>query len=214
MNEYRYTTIKGLRYIVLGGSISVVVGFINSIFFNPNMPFQFPQIYFIFMIVGIILVIILLSGVYFIFKGKKEFTVSHEESVSFAGKLILYIIIFYVVVTFFASWIFYFAFGANIKILYDILRTVIQISIYLIPVYLIKELAEEHIKKLLWIGFYSMIIIGIFSIIIRITGETLSTSELEGLIMIISVIPNVIYLYCYYHTYKLLKEKYPVTSKI
>lgn len=214
MVEYRYTTIKGLRFIVIGGFSIVIMGFIHtgSIIFTRH---SFSPILSGISIIGsLISGLVVLTGVYFIFKGKKEFTPQHEKSVTFAGKLILYGVIIYFLGFPILIWILFLFYSGYDYSLDGYLQTIVSIPFYLVPVYLIKELVDDNLKKLLWVGFYTLIIIGIYTNYIKSIRGPRFSPELDGLSTLISIIPSIILLYCYYKTYKSLQEKYPITSMI
>jgi hypothetical protein len=154
----------------------------------------------------IFLIFITLIGIYLgirnVYTGKKEFSYNHEKSINFAKKLIKWGVIIYVIYTLFIEPSIRSAF-------FDIpfIDTFIMIPFWLALVYIIKELTYDKIRKLLWIAFYSRFLIFLLA---SITGWIFFSNLNIGylsLFWIIGFIPTLLYVYCYYTTYKILKNE-------
>jgi hypothetical protein len=215
MNEYRYITIKGLHFIVIGGIITGIISILLSLNTIYAPRFFYPIIMIIGMIGGLIFGLILLTGIIFMFKGKKEFTQSHEESVTLAGRFLIYGVIIYMIGGFYIGpWILNSLQNSIYTFIVGFIQLILSIPLYLVPVFLIKELVDDNKRKLLWIGFFLLIIFGFFASYLGSIGEISSNLAMYGVGRLLSIIPLIIFLYCYYKTYISLKEQYPVTSKI
>lgn len=196
-------TIKGIKIVVLYGFI----GFLMIVIYGlTNIFSTFPMVRILSYIAYIVLFIsgiAMLLGIYFIFKGKKEYGPNHEKSMSIAVKLIILTIVLFYITTFLQPL------RSAYPHIYTILETIRFVPYLLTLIYLIKELAEDHIKKLLWFGF-------LFGIVINFVTNWINNFEVstfsEDLAIFISLIPLLFILFCYYKTYSFLRYNSGITS--
>ncbi|MDH7517422.1 MAG: hypothetical protein QHH19_03660, partial [Candidatus Thermoplasmatota archaeon] len=150
-----------------------------------------------------VLVLVVFYGIYLVIKGRKEFSQSHGKNVIFAKWLIIFGIIFFVVAGIFIIPIF-----SNQIVILSIVTAIMGVPFWLALIYLIKELAEKNIKKLLSLTFFIYIItipITRYVNFIDVTNEA-SLFNLYLLATLIGFIPSLILVFCYYKTYIKLKE--------
>ena len=208
MTENVSFTLKGLRIVIFFYLLSIIMTVTNSIF---NYSFKNPTGAFITGIIGLLTLIIIAYGIRLVLKEKKDFGPSHEKSTTKAGKFILVGILFFLFLSFFvipfvALSVADYLSDFGISIMVAAGYTVIMVPFWLAMVYLIKELAEENIRKLLWFAFYFHIII--FFITRCIVFESFGISpNLYVLVQLFSIIPSLLVAFCYYKTYLRIKEK-------
>ena len=134
---------------------------------------------------------------------KKEFGFNHEKSTIFAKKLIIWWIVIYIIFSFFFS-----PYLSRIFLINELVRTLIYVLFWLALVYLIKDLTTDKIRQLIWIAFFSSIIFNLISnVSIQILAEFYDNIVIPYVILILiaAIIPPLLFIYCYYKTYELLK---------
>jgi|GEM_PF-2833824 len=199
-------TIRGLHFVFISLLLAFLIGVIYSVL--PKLssePFinMVISISFCFLVV---LVLILLYGIYLIIKGKKEFNPNHEKNVIFAKRLIIFGIIFFVFAGFFIIPLF-----SGLIVIVSIVTVIMSITLWLALIYLIKELAEKNIKKLLWLNFFIYIITNFITRYVSFIGAK-NEADLYLLATLIGFIPSLILVFCYYRTYVKLKERNTTTT--
>ena len=156
-----------------------------------------------------ILAIVSLIGIYIgiskIHEGKKAFYLAHGRSTNQAKKFVKWGLIIYIFVNFSFSPLFSLNTFSR-----AIVQTIVMAPFWLALVYLIKEIASNKIKNLLWIAFFSRAVLYFF---VNILPFLLSyylifvSPVIFSLISIIAIIPSLIFIYCYYKTYSLIKNR-------
>ncbi len=179
----------------------------------------------------IIHLIMCLIGMVNILRGRAEFPGKHPGSASVgAAFTILYVIFFILTLLLPFLFVFMIDFTGTPKDVWDSIRmwTMIIVVISLLTnlfmglmyVFMIKEIAQPSIKKLLWVGFILLIMAGIISlavtsIALSIDVGDLSSSELQALSSgadaasnigsIASIIGVILLFICYWKTLKSLQ---------
>lgn len=196
-------TIRGIRLVAVLLLLGVIMGIIDFVLSKLlSSESQFKSIITVVGILAVISVLIVLYGIYLIIKGRKEFNPNHEKNVIIAKKLILFWILFYVFVVFFIlPSVSTFVVGKSI------VNVITGIPLWLALIYLIKELAEPNIKKLLWLTFFVDIIVNpITGYVDVIAKNEASFFNLHILATLIAIIPTLMFVFCYYKTYIKLKQ--------
>ena len=202
--QYKSLTLKGLKQVIIFYSImfltSTIIILISSIEDPMNLLFIVS--------IGSIIVLLSLLGIYIsigkIYAGNKGFGIDHVNSTQKAQKFITWGLIIYFVAGFFIIPYF-----RDIIIVNTLLSTIILVPFWLALIFLIIEISEERIKKLLWIALISRGILFFFSNYYsssyRISTEEIFTGY-SYLIPFISIIPSFIFIYCFYSTYNRIKN--------
>lgn len=202
MKENNSLTIKGIRLVTVVLSLVVVMAVISIVLSELSPPeLRLKSSINIAGIFVLILGLIGIYGIYLIIKGRKEFNPNHEKNVIIVKKLIIFWIIFFVIKESFLPNI------SSFAIIQLIINVIIGIPLWLAVIYLIKELAEQNIKKLLWINFFVYIIINSVEGYVDVVAKNeTSLYNLYLLATLIAIIPALILVFCYYKTYIKLKE--------
>lgn len=202
--QYKSLTLKGLKQVIIFYSImfltSAIIILISSIENPMNLLFIAS--------IGSIIALLSLLGIYIsigkIYAGNKGFGIKHVNSTQKAQKFITWGLILYFVAGFFIIPYF-----REIIIIYVLLLTIILVPFWLALIYLIIEISEERIKKLLWIALISRGILFFFSNYYS-SSYRFTTDEIfigySFLIPFISIIPSFIFIYCFYSTYNRIKN--------
>jgi hypothetical protein len=205
MNQLETTnksyTLKGLKMV----TIFYFIMFISSIFLIIGQYYY--DMWEIAATAALLILISLLMiylGIRDIKKGNKEFGEKHEKSTQKASNFIFWGIIAILIGTFFIR-----PFSVYSPIFYAILTAALYIPFWLALVYLIKEISSDMVKKLLWIAFFSRFILVAF---INFYSETYVDKHEEipilfAIFQLISIIPSLIFIYCYYDTYNKIRNK-------
>jgi hypothetical protein len=199
-------TIRGIRLVAVLLLLGVIIGIIDFVLSKLlSSETQFKSIVTIFGILAIISVLIVSYGIYLIIKGRKEFNPNHEKNVIIAKKLILFWILFYVFAVFFILPTIL-PIVSTFTVGKPIVDVIMGIPLWLALIYLIKELAEPNIKKLLWLTFFVDIIVNpITGYVDVIAKNEASLFNLYLLTTLIAIIPTLMFVFCYYKTYIKLK---------
>jgi len=204
MKENNSLTIKGIRLVAVLLLLGVIMGNINFVLSKLlSSESQFKSIITVVGVLAVISVLIVLYGIYLIVKGRTEFSPSHEKNVIIAKKLILSWIILFVLTGFFIL-----PFSSAFPVIKTITDIILVIPFGLVFVYLIKELTEKNIKKLLWLTFFIYIItnsITSYANFIDAKNEA-GLFYLYLISTLIGFIPSLILVFCYYKTYIKLKK--------
>jgi hypothetical protein len=202
MDSNLLKTIEGIKTVIIFYSLLFILSTIGIFFGYFIMEYLF-IFYFIIMIVVIVSLIGIYSGISRIHAGKKAFYLAHERSTNQAKKFVKWGLIIYIFVGFFFGSLFVFnAFSRAI------VQTLIMAPFWLALVYLIKEIASDKIKNLLWIAFFSRAVLFLFVNILPflfVYYSVFVSPVIFSLISIIAIIPSLMFIYCYYKTYKLIK---------
>jgi hypothetical protein len=157
----------------------------------------------------VILLLLSLLGIYIgitkIHQGNKDFGLNHEISTNTARKLIKWGIIIYFIVSFFLAFLI-----LRYLFINALMGTIIMVPFWLSLVYLIKEITTKGIKKLLWIAFFSRAILYFFAVVSPLIFSYFFVYDSPiflSLISIISIVPSLVFIYCYYITYNLIKSR-------
>ena len=202
MDSNLLKTIEGIKTVIIFYSLLFILSNIGIFFGYFIMEYLF-IFYFIITILVIVSLIGIYSGISRIHAGKKAFYLAHERSTNQAKKFVKWGLIIYIFVGFFFGSLFVFnAFSRAI------VQTLIMAPFWLALVYLIKEIASDKIKNLLWIAFFSRAVLFLFVNILPflfVYYSVFVSPVIFSLISIIATIPSLMFIYCYYKTYKLIK---------
>ena len=202
MDSNLLKTIEGIKTVIIFYSLLFILSTIGIFFGYFIMKYLF-IFYFIITILVIVSLIGIYSGISRIHAGKKAFYLAHERSTNQAKKFVKWGLIIYIFVGFFFGSLFVFnAFSRAI------VQTLIMAPFWLALVYLIKEIASDKIKNLLWIAFFSRAVLFLFVNILPflfVYYSVFVSPVIFSLISIIAIIPSLMFIYCYYKTYKLIK---------
>lgn len=202
MDSNLLKTIEGIKTVIIFYSLLFILSTIGIFFGYFIMEYLF-IFYFIITILVIVSLIGIYSGISRIHAGKKAFYLAHERSTNQAKKFVKWGLIIYIFVGFFFGSLFVFnAFSRAI------VQTLIMAPFWLALVYLIKEIASDKIKNLLWIAFFSRAVLFLFVNILPflfVYYSVFVSPVIFSLISIIAIIPSLMFIYCYYKTYKLIK---------
>lgn len=197
-------TLKGINIIVKFGLIATVL---MLIIFIANIYYPIDSIKFnkIFLFYGItylsvsIIGFVLLFGLKYMFKGRKEFGKAHDRSVSIAG---IFLILSITISLFIAPIIDRIYQESPIMIAF--LRSIVFCISSLISIYLIKELAEERIRRILW---YLLPIGSILIFLGTWIYNDVFSDFLKSMSIIVIIVPILVIIYCYRKTYIHLKSE-------
>jgi hypothetical protein len=202
MDSNLLKTVEGIRTVIIFYSLLFILSTISIIFgffIMENLFF----IYFIVMILYLVSLLGIYIGITSIHEGKKAFCLAHERSTIQAKKFVKWGIIIYFFVYFFFGPIF--ILNSFNRALF---QTLVMAPFWLALVYLIKDITSNEIKNLLWIAFFSRAVLYFFVNILPFLFSfflIFVSPVVFSLISFIAIIPSLIFIYCYYSTYKLIK---------
>lgn len=208
-------TVKGLKIVTIAYSILFLSSFLILLSSITGIRFEIIYIEVIASFTSLISLAIIYFGIQFIYKGNKEFTKEHEKNTNFARKLVFYGIIIYILGLFFLETTGIGVFLDEAVIMIDIIQTLLFVPFWLALVYLIKEITDYKIVKLLWFAFFTRIILHIVSNNSYKIGVALNVASQNNLLFVfimsfIAMIPSLIFIYCYYSTYQKLRNSNPL----
>jgi len=192
-------TKKGIKIIALSYFIRAIA--LILLVFSYYI-FEFPIGYVFSFVFSLIFLILAYYGISTVKKEKNLFGSNHKKSVELSQKLIFYGIIIY----FFSGFVI--SAFLRIPIVYGFLRAIVLIPFSLAIVYLIKELADDIIQKLLWFYFISSLSINILintvPYYITQSPDIYQLFELGyyPLLLLISTLPMILVIFSYWKTYK------------
>lgn len=216
VNKNKSQTLNGLKQVIIFYTIMFLTSATYAVYifiYSLGGSLDLGLILFPSLIITLIILLSLL-GIYWgigkIHKGNKDFGTAHEKSTLRAKELITWGIILYFVAGFFI-----YPFFTEIIIISVLIRTLIFVPFWLALIYSIKEISTSRINNLLWIAIFSRAILYFISnYYSRFYSLNLGENytEYSILIPLIAIVPSSIFIYCYYSTYKKIKNVEPLAD--
>ena len=197
--KYDLYTLKGIQLVVKYGFIATLL-VILYVFFG--IMIEDPIISYIILIPNFIFGLVYLYGYFLILTHRREFNIKHQKNVF---KSFIIFVIYNIIIILLGE---YYPISDLIKMYSPITN---NIMIGFVSIFFIIELTESKITKILWMVIPLIVIINIIKLVFSITNVDMipASGIIYNIIIIISIIPNLIIIYCYYKTLKKLTNNLP-----
>ena len=191
-------TLRGLKYLTVTFFMLILYILLSNIFFlysyanNIILPYQ---IVYIVMFISIITFFI---GTFFLWKGRSEITEKHTNNID---KGLWLIIIFLVINTIFLLFL-------DKAITNSLSFFILNLMIMLASFYLLKDISNNKIRVAIWISIFLFVVFyPLITIVMYYFQSDYYVNLYRLILQILSlVIPFILFTFCYYKAYKIIKK--------
>ena len=195
-------TLSGLKIVVI---FYFIMFSTSAIIVLIPLFYDFSTIYYATLLVGILLTLFSLLGIFIginkIHEGNVVFDNKHINSTYKARKFVIFGIIILFTVVFFIL-----PFLTSFPPAYAFCRTLAMVPFWLALVFLIKEITSKSIVNLLWMAFSARFVMYFISGLISRSDLYITSVEFFVLINLIAILPSFVFIYCFYVTYNRIKN--------